>query len=640
MKTKTLFFANTMLVVILAALPSPAAEQFAALRKKSSASTTAINSRTRSYWAYRTVTRPRPPVVRNRKWVSSPIDAFLLSKIERAGLKPASPATKQVLIRRAYYDLLGLPPTMKEVQAFISDKDPKAYDKLLDTLLARPQYGEKWGRFWLDLVRYSETNGYERDSNKPNVHKYRDYVIRAFNQDKPYNQFLMEQLAGDEMTPATEDSITATGYMLLGVWDDDPADKLLSRFDELDGIVSTTSSVMLGMSVGCARCHDHKKDPILQKDYYTLLAFFNGLKGYRSSRSGVNLPDNKGKVLAVSENGTNPPATHILKRGLPAVRLAEVKPAFPTVLGYATPTKLAPAKSGRSSGRRLYLAQWIGSKKNKLTARVMANRLWQMHMGRGIVPTPNDFGNLGRPPTHPKLLDWLASEFMAQDWSMKKMHKIIMSSSAYRMSSQATKAGMAKDPANNLFWHFNMRRFTAEEIRDSILVATGELNLKMGGASVYPEQPREVMATSSKPGSAWGRSKPEDQIRRSIYIKSKRSLRFAFLESLDQADTDNSCAVRFTTTVPTQALTMINSKFLNDSAGKLAERAKKEAGPSPAKQVALMLTLVTQRKPTAKEIGAGVRFLAKMKQMNLNVDQALKQFGLIALNLNESVYID
>jgi hypothetical protein len=854
MTRKSLFIANAMLIAALAAMGSHAAEDVAFLDEKD---TTSINATTKSYWAYRKVARPAAPPVKNKAWVASPIDAFILAKVEAAGLTMAAPASKQALIRRAYYDLTGLPPTLKEVEVFVASKDPEAYVKILDTLLARPQYGEKWGRFWLDLVGYAETNGYERDGNKPEIHRYRDYVIGALNKDKPYNQFLMEQLAGDEMVPATADSITATGYMRLGVWDDEPADRALAKYNELDGIVSTTASVMLGASVGCARCHDHKKDPILQKDYYSLLAFFRNIRGYtkrgnvvqlpatnpnrakelqeqvqkiealyvsknpaakaaatpgtqhlvkdarqggeewlyyigrraqknwnkatfkpkgwRKGQSGfgkgnppgsktktkwdqplillhktfnltsvpaglrlhvhhdenvevvingkrvfaengylsayktVSLPNPKSylkvgantiavqckqtsggqyvdvgleiggatigdlliadgrktlgettynqyiaaktemktmrttkavNALAISEHGTNAPATHILKRGLPAVPLGEVQPGYLTVLGEAAPTIPAPKPGAKTTGRRMVLAQWIGSKQNKMTARVMANRIWQMHFGRGIVPTPNDFGNLGMSPTHPALLTWLAAEFMAQDWSMKKMHKIIMTSNAYKMSSASSAAGQAKDPANNLFWRFNMRRFTAEEIRDSILATTGQLNLKMGGPSIFPPLPREVLATSSKPGSVWGRSSPEDAVRRSVYIKVKRSLRFTLLVAHDQADTDNSCAVRFTTTVPTQALTMINSKFLNDSAVKLAERAKAEGGATAAAQVGFILSLATQRKATPKEVTDGVTFLGNMKQNGLTDDQALQQFCLVALNLNEFIYLD
>ncbi|MDX1565018.1 MAG: DUF1549 domain-containing protein, partial [Phycisphaeraceae bacterium] len=286
---------STIVAVALAAaaslLPVRAADEELALVNRKDIDTTAINRHTRNYWAYRPVDRPEPPAVKNKSWVRNPIDAFVLARLEAAGLEPVAAADKRTLIRRATYDLIGLPPSRKEVEAFVADEDPQAYEKLIDDLLARPQYGEKWGRHWLDLVRYAETNGYERDGDKPEIWRYRDYVIRSFNEDKPYNRFLMEQLAGDEMTPVTADGIIATGYMRLGIWDDEPADPQQARYDELDGIVSTTGSVMLGASLGCARCHDHKKDPIKQKDYYSLLAFFHNIRGYTKGKGNlVDLP--------------------------------------------------------------------------------------------------------------------------------------------------------------------------------------------------------------------------------------------------------------------------------------------------------------------------------------------------------------
>ncbi len=581
----------------------------------------------------------------------------------------------------------GLPPSAEEVAAFVQDPAPDAYGKLLDRLLASPRYGEKWGRHWLDLVRYAETNGYERDGDKPNAWRYRDYVIRSFNEDKPYDRFLREQLAGDEMEPRTPDAVIATGYHRLGLVDDEPADRDLAKFDGLDGIVSTTSQVMLGLSIGCARCHDHKKDPISQADYYRFLAFFHGIdatardgpkaetvlsrdeaahraheeklrpleeelkrlkgKADEARRKAVQkaideikkqAPRDE-KALSVSEAG-RPPDTFLLRRGNPRVQGEKVEPGYPAVLGVPDPD-LSKAAKGKSSGRRSILADWIASPSNPLTSRVLANRLWQHHFGRGIAPTSSDFGRLGEPPTHPELLDWLASEVVARGWKLKDLHRLLMTSNAYRASSKDDPAALAKDPSNDLFWRFPMRRLTAEELRDSILAVNGTLNLKAGGPSIFPPLPKEVLATSSTPKSAWGKSTPEEAARRSVYIKVKRSLLVPLLSAHDVADTDSSCAVRFATTVPTQALTLLNSEFMGEQASLFARRLEREAPGDLEAQVRLALRGVMQRGPSAKEVARGRRLVDELREKEgLDAGRALACFCLMALNLNEFVYLD
>ncbi|HLX62884.1 MAG TPA: PSD1 and planctomycete cytochrome C domain-containing protein [Planctomycetota bacterium] len=831
------------------------------------------------WWAYKKLVRPAEPAVKNAAWVTNPIDAFILSGLEKENLAPVGPASKGVLIRRAYYDLIGLPPTPAEVDAFVADTAPDAYEKLIDKLLASPQYGEKWGRHWLDLVRFAETNGYERDNPKPFAWRYRDYVIRSFNEDKAYDQFLKEQLAGDELDQVTPESIIATGFYRLNIWDDEPADRKLAKYDVLDGILATTCQAMLGMSMNCARCHNHKRDPILQKDYYSMLAFiqdvsdmqtenitrdiltpeqqaeydkrlkakmareeellgkikkleeeirlaiantggeepppavapkddplpdarkavnkwlyttsrpnneewswtnyntegwkegecgfgsrgtpgavvrtawrtsdiwlrklvtlkevpanlklsihhdedceiyFNGklaanfhgfLRDYEvvpldvaalqllqagpnliavhchqtqggqyidlglvvnsEQRSADEILDSKDakaitqakqaqyralkkeldesrktklespgiKAMAVFENGRS--GTKIFLRGNPNIEGDDVTPAFPAILGDPAPKIPAAKADAKTTGKRRVLAEWIASKNNQLTARAIANRLWQFHFGRGICRTPNDFGQLGELPTHPELLDWLASEFVSREWKMKSLHKLIMLSSAYRMSSQDNAAALAKDPNNNLFWRFDMRRLSAEEIRDSILAVNGTLNLKMGGPSIYTEVPREVLQSASRPDHAWGVSPPEERTRRSVYILVKRSLNEPILNTFDQADTDTSCPVRFTTTVPTQTLTSLNSKFFNDQAALLAQRLKKEAGTSVSDQVKLGLRLTMGRAPSAKEIERGVKLIQRfVDEDKLTAEKALANFCLMALNLNEFVYLD
>ncbi len=638
-----------------------------------------ITAEDRAYWAFRPVQRPTPPA-----GAAHPVDAFLLAKLRAAGLSPAGPASREVLVRRATYDLTGLPPSAEEVDAFLKDPAPDAYEKLLDRILASPRYGEKWGRHWLDLVRYAETNGYERDGDKPNAWRYRDYVIRSFNEDKPYDRFLKEQLAGDEMEPRTPDAVIATGYYRLGLIDDEPADRDLAKFDGLDGIVSTTSQVMLGLTVGCARCHDHKKDPISQADYYRFLAFFHGINatardgpaaetvlarddaGHRAMEEKLRPleeelkrkpdearrkalqksideirrhPPKDEKALSVSETG-RPPDTFVLRRGNPRVLGEKVEPGYPAVLGVPDPD-LSKAAKGKSSGRRSLLADWIVNPSNPLTSRVLANRLWQHHFGRGIAPTSSDFGRLGEPPTHPELLDWLASEVVARGWKLKDLHRLLMTSNAYRASSRDEAAALAKDPANELFWRFPMRRLTAEELRDSILAVNGTLNLKAGGPSVFPPLPKEVLATSSTPKSAWGKSTPEEAARRSVYIKVKRSLLVPLLSAHDVADTDSSCAVRFATTVPTQALTLLNSEFMGEQAALFARRLEREAPGDVDAQVRLGLRYVTQRGASATEVARGRRLIDELcAKEGLDAPRALACFCLMALNLNEFVYLD
>ena len=693
---------------------------------------TLVNEETKNYWAFRPVADPAVPKVQNARRVSNPIDNFMLQKLEAAGLSPASPAEKQKLIRRAYYDLTGLPPSIGDIEAFVNDRSDRAFEKVIDRLLDSPQYGERWGRHWLDLVRYAESNSYERDGTKPFIWRYRDYVIKSFNEDKPYTQFIKEQLAGDEFEPPTPDSIVATGYYRLGIWDDEPVSQKQALYDDLDDILLTTSQVFLGLTLNCARCHDHKIDPLPQKDYYSFLAFFSGFRRY-GVRSHPSVEDNsigpiavnsqdrdrnaarkaldrelgeqdrkinnvnrrlhelmtppekedfkavevrvdiarkyvgKGlskkvvadyaaavqrrkeildtrppevaQALIIKEVGKTPRDTFILVRGNANVEGARVEPAFPSVLSPPDPVIKTPTMT-ESSGRRTALANWIASDKNQLTARVMVNRIWQHHFGRGIVGSSNNFGNIGDKPTHPELLDWLATRFMQGGWKLKSMHKLIMLSSAYQMSSQSSQKELAADPANKLYWRFKMRRLSSEELRDSVHVANGSLNLKMGGPSIYPIIPQEVLAGQSRPGAGWGNSSEQERARRAVYIFIKRSLVEPLMADFDFADVDSTCPVRFVTTQPTQALSLLNSEFMNRQAAVFAEFLKKEAGADSAKQVNLGLTRVAQRRPSQAEIERGVGLIESLKQDGVPDDIALKYYCLALFNLNEFLYLD
>ncbi len=685
-----------------------------------------VTPESRNYWAYRPLTRPTVPEAKG----GNPIDAFVRAKLAAKGLALNAPADPVALIRRVTYDLIGLPPTPEEVAAFVADPSPKAYEALVERLLESPHHGEKWGRHWLDLVRYAETNGYERDGPKPFAWRYRDYVIRSFNADKPYDRFVREQIAGDELTPWNADAIIATGYYRLGTWDDEPVDRQQALYDDYDDIVATTGQAFLGMTMNCARCHDHKIDPIPQADYYRLLAFFVDIPRFSNDRnprssnsmSDVTPPDARaiyeadlqvretriaelkktmekienevilrmpaedqrasegpdrpaviarklkqflkpdeakiyeqhraevmrlkkkpeppGRELALSVNNplTQPPATHVLVRGSVHSPAAKVEPGFPAVLGFPDP-KIQPI--GRASGRRTALADWLVSKENPLPARVMANRLWQHHFGRGIVASSNDFGQFGTPPTHPELLDWLACELREGGWTLKRMHRLILLSDTYRQAATSRADGLKIDPDNQLWWRYPMRRLTAEELRDGILAVSGRLNREMFGPSVYPPIPQEVKAGQSRPGEGWGSATPEQASRRSIYAHVKRSLRVPILSSHDQADTDTSCPVRYTTTVPTQSLGLLNGDFTNEQAGFLAERLKKEAPQGLDAQVRRAILLTTSRQAKDDEVKADVAFIEKMKATHgLSADAALKQYCLLVLNANEFAYLD
>lgn len=691
----------------------------------------AVTSEASDFWSFRPIHRPVVPRD-SSGWARNPIDALVLDRLKEVGLEPAPAADKAALLRRAHYDLLGLPPSPELVREFLADDSPLSYVALIDRLLASPHYGEKWGRHWLDLVRYAESNSFERDGAKPFVWRYRDYVVDSFDADKPYDQFVCEQLAGDEIEPATPERIIATGYHRLGPWDDEPADPLQALYDDLDDIVATTGQVFLGLTINCARCHDHMIDPFPQTDYYRFLAFFRNVQRYgvrndesvaaaslrsiapqadqrrqaaeiavhtrrltaveeriraieaqvrddlspvereefaheqnRTAIVGKRVPAilnaerfreyvssfeerdrfrkfrpaGLAQALCVKEERGDPPPTFVLTRGNPHAPGARVEPGFPSVLGGPAPSIRRP--SDGSSGRRLTLGRWIASRQNPLAARVIANRVWQFHFGRGIVRTPSDFGYQGSQPTHPALLDWLACELVEGGWRLKDLHRLIMTSSTYRMSAEANPSALAQDPENDAIWRFDRRRLTAEEIRDSILAASGTLNLERGGPSIHPTIPADVLAGQSRPGSGWGQSSPAQQARRSVYIHIKRSLIHPMLASFDFADTDSSCAVRFASTQPTQALGMLNGSFLNEQAMLFAHDLVRQTGREPAGQVALALWRILQREPKASEIERGVHLLRALeKEDGLSTEQALARFCLVALNLNEFIYLD
>ncbi len=658
--------------------------------------------RGQTHWAFQPRRPIAVPAVKDRAWVKNPIDAFVLAKLEAKGWRPAPPASPRQLLRRAWLDLTGLPPTLLDQSAATS------LDATIDELLRRPAYAERWARHWLDVVRYGESNGYERDGHKPQVWKFRDYVIQSFEQDKPFNRFIVEQLAGDELDEPTPATLIASGYHRLGPWDDEPSDPPTDRYDQLDDMLATTSQSFLGLTLACARCHNHKFEPLTAVDYYSMIAILQGLERPRNGRTELDRPigtlaelerqqardariapltaaiaklkepfktkeknwedaipaETKRQVTSIElqiaeikretpdlprgyfmeELKPNPPPAHVLLRGKPGALGQEVAPAIPAILSkQEAPAFLPPARTSR---RRLTLANWIAEDRNPLTARVIVNRVWMWHFGEGLVRTPSDFGLMGQRPTHPELLDWLANWFVDNGWSLKKLHRLILSSNTWRMSKQAVPEYLAQDPENRLFWRASYKRLEAEAIRDSILAVSGRLNPAMYGPSVFPAVQPQALEGSSDPDKIWKASPEEGASRRSIYVFVKRSLILPMLEMLDLCDTARSSAQRMTTSVPTQALTLFNGDFVNQQARYLAARLRAEAGPDRRAQVTLAYRLAFARPAEPAELQETLTFLEKEEASVREADpgnapmRALEQLARVIFNMNEFVYVD
>ena len=709
-----------------------------------------FSQRQREFWSFQPVKATAPPTVQNAGWARTPIDKFILAKLEAKGIKPGVATDKVTLLRRATFDLIGLAPTSEDVAAFVADQSPQALERVIDRLLASPQYGERWGRHWLDLARYAESEGFKSDEARPNAWRYRDYVINAFNSDKPYDRFVQEQLAGDEMWPTSPEARVATGFQ-RHYPDESNARNLFQRRQEiLDDITDTTGAVFMGLTYGCARCHTHKFDPILHADYYRLQAFFANtaaddhipmvpvdqvaafnqrkaiweaqtaeiresitrllkpvkhrniqdyfdkypaeiqamitkpagersayetqmwakakpylemsnadaarqLKGeqkktYDGLKADLDRFPDPGELpvgIGMRDLGSVAPATHILAVGNYSAPREKVEPGFLTLLD-AKPARVEPGTD--STGRRTALAKWLTEPGNPLTARVMVNRLWHYHFGRGIAGTPSDFGIMGERPTHPELLDWLASEFVKQGWSMKRMHKLMMMSAVYRQSSDFRKEAAEVDPNNRTLWAFQRQRLESEVIRDTSLEVAGLLNLKSGGPSVYPELPEGMQS----PRGGWKVTTSDDRNRRSVYIFVKRNARYPMMEALDMPDTHESCSRRDVTTTAPQALTMLNDKVALEWARAFAGRVL--AAPDP---VGKAFELAYSRKPDGWEKDTVATFLEKQKTliaeraakgqpvaMPLNVPDGMKpeaaaafvDFCQMILNSNEFVY--
>jgi Protein of unknown function (DUF1553)/Protein of unknown function (DUF1549) len=723
----------------------------------------------RAHWAYQTVKRAEPPAVKETGWVKNPIDRFILAELEASALPHAPEADRVALIRRATFDLTGLPPSPDEVAAFLNDQRPDAFERLVDRLLASPRHGERWGQHWLDLAHYADSNGFELDAERPDAWRYRDWVVKALNSDLPYDQFLSQQLAGDEIHPGDHQALVATGFCRCGPRElvggnVIPEEK---RQSELAEITGTVGSVFLGLTIGCARCHDHKFDAIPTTDYYRLQAFFAASElsevpvatkqeteafetaeksikqkvaplkeqmaaleaPYRAAlkarkmgmltadeRAIVNAPGKsrtpaqkrlaqgletslritweevaeavaatpadrerrerlKRELYEIERNLPRPPAhamalvdkqsspaeTYVLRRGDYKSKGPRVAPCPPGVIFAATRAPaLAVSNAGTpaAAGRRAALAKWLATAENPLTARVIVNRLWHHHFGRGIVTTSSDFGVRGEPPSHPELLDWLASELVAGGWRLKPLHRLMVTSAAYRQSSKPDPRLAADDPENSLFGHMTRRRLDAEGIRDAMLAVSGELNPKMGGPGVLAPLEKEVkdlIFTEAEVVELWPVDRdPAEHLRRSVYIFRKRNVRYPLFDAFDAPDTQSACPRRATSTHALQALTLLNSEFATGRARSLSARARREGGGNLNDQIKRAYQLALGREPWANEVERARAFLAAQARLIWRErvlggrvgeqppgadDAAWADLALALLNSNEFLYV-
>jgi uncharacterized protein DUF1553/uncharacterized protein DUF1549/cytochrome c len=616
------------------------------------------------HWAF---TRPvRPAVPTGAGPDSHPIDAFVRARMETAGLRPAPRASREVLLRRASLDLTGLPPTPEEVEAFQKDNSPNAWEKVVDRLLDSPHYGERWGRHWLDVARYADSGGFETDIFFGSAWRYRDYVIRSLNSDKPFNRFIKEQIAGDELFPGDREALVATALYAIGpVLQEANMVKGKLDYDWLTDAVDTTASAFLVLTIGCARCHDHKYDPVSQRDYFGLQAIFAESDLIDFNSDGSVLRDHVAlkKTESEFEQARKKTMPHqgtedfdeypeiplrglgrrterwrldvrLLRRGELSAPGEPVKPALPARLA-----KLA--EGGFPSERqRAALAEWIASKDNPLTARVIVNRVWQWHFGEGLVRTPNDFGIRGERPTHPELLDWLALEFIDNGWSLKRLHRRILLSSTYQSSSSATPAALVLDPENRLLSRFRPRRAEAEVVWDAMRAAAATLDRRMFGLPVFPPLDEGELVGSYK---KWPAGRAEDANRRALYIVARRSFRFPRLGAFDPPDNTGSCGQRDSTVVPNQALTLLNNRSVREQAGAMAERLLLETNGDSEAMAARAWLVAYGRPITVDEQKEATAFLrAREKAAGNPADartSAITDLCVALFNTNEFIYI-
>jgi hypothetical protein len=711
------------------------------------ASAPAVNVGAPRAWAYSSVQRPALPTVKQKAWVRTPLDAFVLSRLEAKGVAPSPDADRATFIRRATLDAWGLIPTPEDVKAFVDDKSPKAYDKLVDRLLASPHYGERQGRRWLDLTRYADSDGYNADGTRPNIWRYRDYVINAFNQDKPFDRFVKEQIAGDELWPDRNEALVATGFLRNFPDEINARDLNLKKQEVANDLTDTVSSVFLGTTLGCAQCHDHKFDKISQKEYYQFQAFFvntswnddvkavegparaewlarqakweQATQGIRDqqdallkpvieklesdrlsgfvpdTRTSITKPEGErdaydrwiyhrnlwtlsgrtrnavsdlkkkdkdgyakyqaldeqlrafdaikpkdpGNISTMSELGhADAPPTYVLFKGIYDRKLDEVQPGFPALLTSAKP---AIVPTATSSGRRTAVANWITSPDNPLTARVFVNRQWAQVFGTGIVESVSDFGKMGVKPTNPELLDYLSAQFVQDGWSVKKLQREILLSRTYRQASTPRSDAEKVDPGNKLLWAFPRQRLEAEEIRDSLLAASGLLEDKLGGPAVFPPLPAGTQAPNR---NFWITSdNPHEVNRRSVYVFIRRNLPYPLLDTFDWANPQIVHNKRDVTTTAPQALALINSDLVYGWSKALAGRVIAEVPRGgDAARLDRVYELLYARRPDAFEKTRLLAFLASQQAIEARQIAAGKKVALpegygVAPTLNAEV---
>ncbi len=537
----------------------------------------------RSFWAYQPVKEVALPTVKALDSIATPIDRFVLSRLEANGLRPASAADKRTLIRRVTFDLTGIPPSPEEVDAFLKDETADAYEKVVKRLLESPHYGERWGRHWLDVVRYADSTANDANAVMRYAWRYRNYVIDAFNRDLPYDQFLIEQIAGDLLPPSDDISTRlrrtiATGFLMVGPKALAETDKEQSRLDIVDDQIDVTGRAMLGLTLACARCHDHKFDAIRAVDYYAMAGIFRSTEPFQDEARNSSMwwefplfqaPGEKPFMVMAPKEAT-PRNLRVHLRGNRFTLGALVPRGFLQVIS-PEPPDLDPSHSGR-----LELARWIANPQNPLTARVMVNRIWQHHFGRGIVATSDNFGVRGERPTHPELLDFLAGQFVSSGWSIKKLHREIMLSNVYRQQSQSGEAARQVDPDNRWLSWFPNRRLSAEELRDSVLAISGQLDRESGTSEAQDILWKEAEVQDEKRGFAPNRMPADhpfytDFRKRSIYFPVVRNMLPDVLALFDGADPNNVTAIRNDTTVPSQSLFLLNSRFIREQSRHFAQ---------------------------------------------------------------------
>jgi cytochrome c553 len=679
-----------------------------------------ITASDREWWAFQPVRKPMLPRGIALHGARNPIDRFVQKRLNDDSMNPAPPADDSVLLRRVYFDLLGLPPSSQKAKEFLEDGAPDRWERLVDQLLADPRYGEHWARYWLDIVRFSDSDGWNQDAFRPNIWRYRDYVINSFNRDKPYSEFVREQLAGDEMPGDNPDAITATGFLRLGIYEYNQRDARGHWNDIMNEMTDVAGDVFLGMSMACARCHDHKFDPVIQKDYFKLRSFFEPLtwrddlkaatekehetyaqqhavwetatvevrarldaflKPYHDKKwdftvdkfpldiqdcfkkpieertslehqmaylvSRQFLEEGGGplknitkedKVIHESLKKELAEYDHLKPKPLPSVMSATdfegtlsptlipddpkseaIAPGFLTVLSGNAPEGLDFPETNRGSGRRTALARWIGQDDNPLTPRVIVNRVWQQHFGQGLVATPNDFGHNGERPTHPELLDWLTATFIDSGWSLKSLHRVILTSSTWMQSSEHPSADQYQqlDPSETKLWRYRVHRLKAEQIRDAMLTVSGELSNRIGGPSNDEKHPG-----------------------RALYMKQFRNRNDTFLHAFDLSGGLKSVAVRNTTTTPTQSLIMINGDYVLARATKMAAELLQDGNLDAASIVSDAIQRCWGRQPSEEELENSIEFLVGSELQTTVKPARLVDLCHVLFNSNEFLYLD